>query len=325
MKTFKAYLLLILVMLVLPFPVLADEYAGADKFQRVLMDLKQSIDQLTIDNAKVLEQDEELRKQLIKLRVQLGQIQQEGEQLERDASKLKVGQESKAKQINEAREEFNLLNDHLEKLNDEIGIMSKGVEQKMKEDEALALQVEALRPAVIVPPAPVAIEVKPDPRKEKLKLMKMIYDSKKHQEELHGALLAAQKSAVSTSHAKALARKEYLQGQIKELDKALAELPEIQSPVVDTNWSEDQLQQMEVELKNLQKNHDELALVVGQLQKKNIALQVKPEDRVEQNRLENSINELKREGKALKADLSALRSQMVELDKRKTRLESMLR
>ncbi len=325
MKTLKFYFLVILSVLVFPTALLADEYGGVDKFQQVLTDLKQGIDQLTIDNAQVLQQDEELRKQLTKLRVQLGQIQQEGEQLEREVSKLRVGHESKAKQLNDARAEFNTLNEQLEKLNDEIKIMAQGVEQKIKEDEALARQLEELRPAPVVPPVPVVVESKPDPRKEKLKLMKMIYDSKKHQDELQEALLVAQKNAVSTSQAKALARKEYLLGEINQLEKVIAQLPDVQVPVIDNNWSEEQLRQMELELKNLQKNHDELALVVGQLQQKNMALQVKPEDRVEQSRLENSTNELKREGKALKADLTALRSQMVELDKRKTRLDAMLR
>ena len=90
-------------------------------------------------------------------------------------------------------------------------------------------------------------------------------------------------------------------------------------------WNEDQFKHMDSELKVLQKNHDELEGLVAQLQKKAAASRAVPNERVEQAKLESNIKELKREGMGLKADLEAVRVQMVELDKRKTRLETMLR
>lgn len=300
---------------------------AADKFQQGLIDLKAGIDRLTVDNAALAGQNEALKGQLTQLRLQLGQTQQEQESLDQAALKLKATNETKTRQINEAREELASLNERLEKINAEIKLSAQGIEQKTKEEDELTKQALQMRLplAAAVTVSPEVVEVKPDPRKEKLKLMKMIYDSKKHQEDLHESLLVAQKSAVSSGQAQAASRKVFLQEQIKQLEYDLAQMPLVEVPLVESNWTQEQLKQMEFELKNLQQNHDELEALIGQLQKKNVAQQVQPAERNEQSKLAANIGELKREGGVLKGNLSDLRNKMVELDKRKTRLEAMLR
>ena len=47
-------------------------------------------------------------------------------------------------------------------------------------------------------------------------------------------------------------------------------------------------------------------------------------EHMEGQKLQSNINDLNRQGKKLMADLDDLRSQMVDLDKRKSHLETML-
>jgi len=46
---------------------------------------------------------------------------------------------------------------------------------------------------------------------------------------------------------------------------------------------------------------------------------------VEEEKLQSSLNDLKHQGAGLGADLDDLRSQMIELDKRKSRLEMLIK
>ena len=61
-----------------------------------------------------------------------------------------------------------------------------------------------------------------------------------------------------------------------------------------------------------------------QMSKKAQAAQMTVSQHVEEEKLQSSIDDLNRQGVGLRADLDDLRSQMVDLDKRKSRLEMMI-
>jgi len=122
-------------------------------------------------------------------------------------------------------------------------------------------------------------------QKEKLKLMKMIYDSQQRQE------------------------------MLQERPSANGE----------AQWDDTQQRQLESELKVLEKNYVQLKDLMDQLGKKSQSVQLTVSQRIEGEKLQGSIDDLNRQGVGLKSDLDDLRSQMVDLDKRKSQLEVMIK
>jgi chromosome segregation ATPase len=128
-------------------------------------------------------------------------------------------------------------------------------------------------------------------QKEKLKLMKMIYDSQQRQESLHEAILRA---TASVGHD----------------DRPTGALTM-------------KVHQLELELKSLEKNYLQLKDSMEQMSKNLQAPRMTASGHIEEEKLQSSIDDLNRQGVGLRADLDDLLSQMVDLDKRKARLEAM--
>ena len=61
-----------------------------------------------------------------------------------------------------------------------------------------------------------------------------------------------------------------------------------------------------------------------QMSKKAKASQMTVSQHIEEEKLRGNIDDLNRQGAGLRGDLDNLRSQMVNLDKRKSRLETMI-
>jgi hypothetical protein len=131
-------------------------------------------------------------------------------------------------------------------------------------------------------------------------LMKMIYDSQQRQVTLHEAILKFQKTAVVPTTPSA-------------------------NQGVANRWDETQLRQMKLELKNLEKNYLQLKNLMAQISKKTKADRMTVSQHIEEEKLQSSVDDLNHQGVGLKNDLDDLRSQMIDLDKRKSHLETMVR
>jgi hypothetical protein len=165
-------------------------------------------------------------------------------------------------------------------------------------------------------------------QKEKLQLMKMIYDSQQHQAAMHQAISAYQQNTPIQPAASALEHQQSLKGQIQDLEAQLAAYPAqnipAQAPVLDQG-DDAQLQQLELELKALEQNYQQLKDLLEQMDQKARSVKLSVNDEIEKEKLQGNMEELKRRGVSLKIDLDDLRSQMVDLDKRKSYLELMIK
>jgi chromosome segregation ATPase len=125
--------------------------------------------------------------------------------------------------------------------------------------------------------------------------------------------------------ARALAHQQLLKKQIKDLEDEIASYPP-QKPLadlgVDSQWDDSQLRQLESQLKALEKNYVQLKDLVARMSKKVQSPAMVINQRTEGEKLQKSLDDLNLQGMGLKADLDGLRDQMVELDKRKSQLET---
>ena len=158
--------------------------------------------------------------------------------------------------------------------------------------------------------------------------MKMIYDSQERQERLHQAIADAQKNAPMLPAVTALAHQELLKEQIKDLESQLAALPP-DKPTTSygfaDQWNDNQLRQLEDDLKALERNYLQLKELMAAMTKKSQNGRMSADQHVEEQKLQNNIDDLKRQGISLRVDFDELRSQMVDLDKRKSHLEDMIK
>jgi hypothetical protein len=153
------------------------------------------------------------------------------------------------------------------------------------------------------PPLPEESPLEAHRQKEKLKLMKMIYDSQRRQEVLNRSIQDYEKQMPVTPAHSVLVR-----------------------PAPSSNQLDDtQLAALEVELRKLEQNYTQLKELLGQMGPKFQKTQMTASQHAEQGQLEGNVHDLTRQEAGLKADLEDLRSQMVDLDKRKTSLEMVIK
>jgi chromosome segregation ATPase len=200
------------------------------------------------------------------------------------------------------------------------------LDQGYQEDQRLLLRLKGMQV-----PLPLDLRSSDDQfaahrQKEKLKLMKMIYDSQIRQGTLHGSILQLQKSAPLMPAASALAHQQLLKAQIKDLEAQISSYPEEKLPynLGDNQWDDAQLLELEGELKTLEKNYSQLKILMDQMSKKAQASRMTVSQHIEEVKLQSSLDDLNHQGSVLRVDLDDLRSQMIDLDKRKSRLEDMI-
>ncbi len=305
-----------------------DVNSAASALQGVLSNLKQSVEKLSLDNDQLAARDKAVRQQIAQLQTQLVGLQAQGNPLNKAAAQLQQEDSSRAQQIARLEEESSDLDDRAQKAQGNIKLMQLSLGARYEEDQKLLLQLKGmsnvLPPPVQAPPPESRAEEYL--QKEKLKLMKMIYDSQQQQESLHEAIFQFRKSILLRPVVTAMVHQQLLKEQIKNLEDQIAAFPPPQSAngVFVNQWNDDHLRRLEVELKALEKNYLQLKGLMEQMTQKAQSVKLTVSQRVEEGKLQSSMEDLKRQGMVLKVDLDDLRSQMIDLDKRKTRLETMV-
>ena len=298
--------------------------------QSVLSTLKQSVEKLSLDNDQLAAKDQSIRRQVSQLQMQLGSFEARGDVLNKTAEKLQDKTPGRAQQITRMEAENADLDDRAQKAEGAIKPIQQSMDEKYKEDQKLLLQLKGMSYA----PSPLTQVRSPGTQeaqrlqKEKLRLMKMINDSQQRQEALQGEIIELQKNTPMLPGASALAHQQILKEQIKDLEAQLTAYPQEKfsaNPGASDQWNENQLYQLALELKTLEKNYVQLKGLMEQMGKKTQAARMTVSQHVEGEKLQSSIDDLDRQGESLRADLDDLRSQMVDLDKRKSQLEMMVR
>jgi len=256
---------------------------ASSALQGVLSNLQQSIEKLSLDNAQWQAQDKGVKQRIAQLQMQLGRLETQGNDLDRAAVHLHENDLRQAQEITRLEKENSDLDAHIQKTQGDIKLVQRSLDTKYHEYQKL---ISPARQAAV------------DRQKEKLKLMKMVYDSQLRQETLHRSIL--------------------------ELKKSTNSLPVAQALVRPPLWDEGQMHQLEFDLKDLEKNYAQLKDLTEKMSQKAKSFRPTVDQKIEEKKLQGNMNDLTRQSVGLRADLDDLRAQMVELDKRKSYLEMML-
>jgi len=297
--------------------------------QSVLSNLKESVEKLSLDNDQLAARDNFMKGQLLQLQTQFGQLQRESVTLDNSAAQLQGHDPRRAQEITRLEQENYDLDDGTQKAEGGIKLIQESMEAGYQEDQKLLLRLKALTeapiplPAVQSPESEAAVHI----QKEKLKLMKMIYDSQQRQEGFHESIMILQKTSPLLPAANAQAHQQLLKEEIKDLEAQIAAFPlekfSTQGELAD-QWDDTQLRQLEMELKSLERNYTQLKVLMDQMTKKAQAVKMSVGQQIEGRKLQGNLDDLNHQGQGLRADLDDLRSQMIDLDKRKSRLEAMI-
>jgi len=297
---------------------------AVSSLQSVLSNLKDSVERLSVDNDQMTQRDNAIKAQVEQLQAQLGQLEDQGDQLSHEMDKLHGKDPGHAQQVARLEEQNTDLDDQRQKAQTKIRLAQESLNEGYQEDQRLVLQLSGVPSALLLQSPAYQLEVRR--QKRKLQLMKMIAESQQRQADLQRAILKYQKN-ISAPPADALARQELLKEQIKILEGQLTmnppRLPAVSiAPVLDADHV--QLYQLEDELKVLEQNYAQLKELTLQMSQKSKSLHLTVSQHSEEKKLQGSLDDIVRQGEELKAQLDALRLQMVDLDKRKFNLESMI-
>jgi len=297
--------------------------------QSVLENLKESAGKLALDNQQLALRDNAIKSQVAQLQIQLGQVQQQGDVVSKAVDRLQEKNPRRGQAITVLEGANFDLDNRNQKTEAAIKLIQQSLEAGYREDQKLLMQIKDktnVQPAK--PVAPTAQELALiHVQKEKLKLMKMIYDSQQRQEALHESVMELQKNAPLQPAADALAHQDLLKGQIKDLQAEIAAYPPEKfsyQGLGANEWDDTQMRQLEVELKALEKNYSQLKTLIDQMDKKVQASRMSVSQKLEGDKLQGNLRDLTHQGEGLSVELEDLRAQMVDLDKRKSHLEAMI-
>lgn len=172
-KYMRFFFAIILGMMFFPGRVVAQEdnvTTDTSALQEGLSTLKQSVEKLSLGNDQLAARDNAAKEQILHLQAQLGRLQAQGDLLNKAAAKLRDQNPRRARQIARLEKENSDLDNRIQKAESRI--------------------------TLVQPPGTQAVDGR---QKEKLKLMKMIYDSQQRQEWLHEAILEFQKNTPSAN------------------------------------------------------------------------------------------------------------------------------
>ena len=277
-----------------------DDYIGTatSALQGVLSTLKQSVEKLNIDNQHWEARDNAMKQQVSQLQAQLGQLEDQGNFLDKAAAQLQDKNPRRAAQIARLEKQNADLDNRAQEVQTGINAVRQSLDEGGEENQKLTSHLQGITNAPPQAPSP-GTQAAERRQKEKLKLMKMIYESQQRQGSLHQAILKIQKKPSLSPAGGAPA------AQPDQRDEA-------------------DLRQLEAEFRDLEKNYAQFKNLVEQMGKKAKAGRMTVSQHIEEEKLQGSMDDLNRQGAGLRKDLDDLRSQMVDLDKRKSRLETMV-
>lgn len=317
-----------LLLLILIFSAAAGAYAqiddhinvAANRFSQQLNSLKSGTERLHAGNADLTARSSDVKGTVYQLHGHLQKAVDENKSLTRSMQRLQETHPSRTRKIEHLRRELSEYDDKMERVEDLIRISQRAIDAASKEDARLRQRLDEIGMAPPIddePPMPDDSE-----QKEKLRLLKLIDESKEHQQELYYQVAQAkkQKEVTQVVTVQTSGERQQLANQIGALEAQLEQLAKPQPPPEDP-WKPEQLVQVQDQIKALQQNHDELQELIGRMHQKAQSIPISQDQRNERNRLRASLEEIHQERRKIKTQLSDLRKQMVSLDKEKASLE----
>jgi chromosome segregation protein len=295
-----------------------------------LAELKASVDQMSVSNEALAAKNVQLKNRLSVLQSTVQKLNQEHDELLKAKAKLDAGDPAKAKQIEQLEKRSNDLDLQGGALEDQLKTVKEALSKSQQEEEQINGRIDTLlnkSPNKSSEDLPVELsELKEQKRKEKLATLKLISEIQERRQLLQAQILDFQKGLpVEAGVSESQRRKESFEKQIAELQQEVQKLNELTNNPNQQGWNEEQIQQLESSVKELESKREELNNLVIQMQNKTRSVHLTKDQKKEEVQLQGNIEKLKAETKNLKMDLEDMQQQMVELDKRKTYLETVLK
>ncbi len=291
-------------------------------FVSTLQGLKNSVTKLKSDNANLDVKNNQIKEQLRMLKDQLDELTRQEMVLNKAMVPLTAVNEKRAKQIADLTKElFDLMT------------KSENADQRMKQAQQELLRLRAqddqLNQRLVDLSVPRSVPTingnQVNVVKERARLLKMIDDSKAAQAMLIDRLgsLEAKAAPVKEQDQTALQIAQ-LRADVATLTLRSQQAASSAVSATGTGYSDNEIKALENQLGVLQKNSDELQVLVEQMRQRYVKMTYSQDAKIEQNKLALSLDNLNSQDKLLRQDLARLRKQMVELDKQKTRLQALL-
>ncbi len=309
---------------------LEPDTANSDFSERLtqgLKELKKSVDQLSSSNETLALKNIQLKARFDDSQMVLQKLLEDNRKLMESSDKLHRNDPMRAKQIAQLQKDLMDLDNKLSGLEPQFKVAKNNITSGQKEDQRLNDQIKQGGMPVVANTDAISPEISQiweQKQKEKMAILKLIMESQNRQELLREQISDFQKDVpVLASNSILLNRRKALEAQIQKVQQEIAQLNLNQNPS-QQNLNEKQLQQLQVNISNLEKNRDELQGLLLKMQQKIQQIPLTEDQKLEQAKLQSNIDRLKKEAKGLKFDLGELQQQMVGLDKRKSDLEALL-
>ena len=281
--------------------------------------LQESAQRLIQGNDQLSAYVNEMSMKVGALQARLNQLAQENDALNQRSLMLSAENPVLTKKItaleNEAFEKESQTEAVLDQMANQRTEIERLKGQSIRLDEQLAqLQANvAIAPEAVVPLS-----------KEKMRLLKLIDESKERQAKLYDQIATIQGRTIV--HISSQAEEQKAMNTVKQLEEEIGQMQSLRQTNANVAQKDDmqyKLLMSQVDL--LQKNHDELEKLLARLQKDFKSEQQKRSMTVDDLRLRNNQEAIQKEIVILKSQVMDLRVQMVELDKRKAYLDALSR
>lgn len=279
-----------------------------------------SAEKLSLGNSVLAVHLNEINMKVAALQLRLKQLLMDNERLSQEALNLQDNDPSRAKKITALEKESFDMDAKIEELRGKIkadaDALALAPAQESRYDQRLA-EIGAVS-------KPVDDPVIESNASEKLRLLKYIRESKKKQEDLYAKIIAG-KVSVPVVRVESSAQKNALLASIRVLEDEIGQLKKMSSLSVAKANDSQQLKELQAQVAMLQKNYDVLEGLEARLQQKSQVMQKNVEQHGEYARLKENLAQLNKDNTLYLMQIKDLRVQMVELDKRKTLLEALVR
>lgn len=293
-----------------------------------LTELKNSVDQISASNELLVIKNTQLKSRLNDSRLNLQKLIKDNQELTKGHFHLEGESPIQVKRIDQLEKNLSDLDNKENEIKEQIRGMQENLSNNQKEDQQLSDQIVQMQNGSVADHSvllfPELSELYQKKQKEKLTLLKVISESKAHQGFLQEKILDLQRNVPMVKDQK-VNQRSLLEDQIQQLQMEVSQLSSLAANSSSSGWGERQIYQLEDSVKDLEKNRDVLKDLVARMQKKAQNVHLSEKQQIEQFKLQSNIDELKVETKSLKFDLEELQQQMVELDKRKSYMEELLR
>lgn len=327
MKLLK--IILTIIFLSPPLAYALSREAATDVFSkelvRSLRELKYSVDQLSRSNEYLAFKNSQFKTSVNDLQATLKKLMEENQQMTEASLKLQGVTPAKTKKIAQLQKEGADLDNKINSLTEQIKVAEDNMVKAKNNDQILSNQESSQPDLSRSDNASLALaEAAEQKQKQKIAILKMISDSQHRQDFLNDQILDFQKNTPGIdSLQEQSSRKNKWMAQVERLQQDIAQLNSTSNSSQARN--EELLHQLEVSITRLENNRDILQGLLVKMKQKAQLFPMSQSQKNEEAKLQSQIDQLKKVWKNLKFDLEELQQKMVELDKRKYYLESLLK